>query len=385
MPVVYFFFTEAKGLSPSLALFLIGVTSLSKSIAEIPTGVIADKVSRKLSIMIGLVIAVVGWSSLLWADGFIPLLIIMIFRGIGGSFTSGAEDSILYDSLKELGKTNQFKKILNVSKPIDLVSFTVTTLIGGFIGGINLYYPIYIHLVFISLAFFTCSLFIEPKISQEGEAIEHSYLKHTLQSFKVIFSRKGLRIGLLTIFISGTFIRAALKSNKNILTPIFEGYGLDITNTSVIMALTFMSKAIGAYTASKFNKEGGELTEVTLALILYIIGILTVAATNSAILAIIIFMLVGALDPLILSNIHTLINQKIPSNKRSTILSLVSLFAELTEMIFLVIFGWILDLISAEVALIFTSIWLGVAIIGILATVIFEVQKVRPRIIPQPN
>src|SRR3989339_806436 len=104
VPILYFFLTETKGFDSVTTLFLISVAALSTSVFEIPTGVIADKVSRKVSMTIGTLIRAICMFLLVPVGGFFPILIVMIFRGVGTSFTSGAEDSILYDSLKEINK-----------------------------------------------------------------------------------------------------------------------------------------------------------------------------------------------------------------------------------------------------------------------------------------
>ena len=81
---------EIAGLNP-LQLILVGTAlELAVFIFEIPTGVVADSVSRRLSIIIGYVL--IGSGFLL--EGALPLfatiLLAQILWGLGYTFTSGA-------------------------------------------------------------------------------------------------------------------------------------------------------------------------------------------------------------------------------------------------------------------------------------------------------
>ncbi|MBI2760702.1 MAG: MFS transporter [Chloroflexi bacterium] len=99
--------TEA-GLSP-LQLVLVG-TALEASafIFEIPTGVVADTVSRRLSIIIGL--GLVGVGFLVWGSVavFPTILAAQVLWGLGYTFTSGAEQAWLSDEIGEERMTEAF-------------------------------------------------------------------------------------------------------------------------------------------------------------------------------------------------------------------------------------------------------------------------------------
>jgi MFS transporter, DHA3 family, tetracycline resistance protein len=89
------------GLSP-LQLVLVG-TALEASafIFEIPTGVVADTVSRRLSVIIGF--ALIGVGYLVWGSVavFPTILAAQILWGMGYTFTSGAHQAWLSDEIGE--------------------------------------------------------------------------------------------------------------------------------------------------------------------------------------------------------------------------------------------------------------------------------------------
>src|SRR4029450_10439086 len=89
---------QEVGLSP-LQLVLVGtVLEASVFLGEVPTGIVADVYSRRLSILIGL--ALVGCGLALMAvPSFIVILAAQVFWGVGYTFTSGAEQAWITDEI----------------------------------------------------------------------------------------------------------------------------------------------------------------------------------------------------------------------------------------------------------------------------------------------
>ena len=90
---------QAGGLDP-LELVLVG-TALEGSVFlfEIPTGVVADVYSRRLSIIIGMAVIGVGFVvESLW-PAFAPILAARVIWGVGYTFTSGARSAWIVDEV----------------------------------------------------------------------------------------------------------------------------------------------------------------------------------------------------------------------------------------------------------------------------------------------
>lgn len=92
---------QEVGLNP-LQLVLVGtVLEVSAFLFEIPTGVVADTISRRLSIIVGTAIMGVGFA----LEGLVPVfavvLIAQVLWGLGYTFTSGATEAWLADELND--------------------------------------------------------------------------------------------------------------------------------------------------------------------------------------------------------------------------------------------------------------------------------------------
>jgi len=107
-----YFVTTAK-LDP-LQLVLVG-TSLEASIFlfEIPTGIVADTVSRRLSVILGVFLMGIGTFLSGLIPVFIPILIAQVIWGLGYTFTSGALDAWISD---EIGEENAGAVFLHGTK-----------------------------------------------------------------------------------------------------------------------------------------------------------------------------------------------------------------------------------------------------------------------------
>ncbi len=82
----------------ALQLVLVGTTlELSAFIFEVPTGVLADTVSRRLSVIIG--VALIGVGLMVWGAWplFGTILVGQVLWGIGATFTSGATEAWISD------------------------------------------------------------------------------------------------------------------------------------------------------------------------------------------------------------------------------------------------------------------------------------------------
>ena len=92
---------SVAGLSP-LQLVLVGTTlEITTFIFEVPTGIVADVYSRRLSVIIGYVLIGIGFLVEASLPLFGAILVAQIIWGIGITFVSGAENAWLIDEIGE--------------------------------------------------------------------------------------------------------------------------------------------------------------------------------------------------------------------------------------------------------------------------------------------
>ena len=119
------------GLSP-LQLVLIGTTlEVAAFIFEIPTGIIADVYSRKLSIIIGYVLMGLGFLVMGFFPSFWPILFAQVIWGLGYTFTSGAEEAWISDEIGEENANQLFLRATRIGLYASLAGMGLAVLVGG--------------------------------------------------------------------------------------------------------------------------------------------------------------------------------------------------------------------------------------------------------------
>jgi len=89
------------GLTPFRLLLLGTVLELSVVVFEVPTGVVADVVSRRLSVIVGLFVIGAGLFVTGAFESFGLLIVGSVLWGIGWTFVSGAEEAWITDEVGE--------------------------------------------------------------------------------------------------------------------------------------------------------------------------------------------------------------------------------------------------------------------------------------------
>jgi MFS transporter, DHA3 family, tetracycline resistance protein len=118
------------GLTP-LQLVLIGTTlELAAFVFEIPTGIIADIYSRKISIIIGFILMGLGFIVEGFFPAFLPILIAQVIWGLGYTFTSGADDAWISDEIGEEKANQLFLRATKVGLYASLLGMGLAVLVG---------------------------------------------------------------------------------------------------------------------------------------------------------------------------------------------------------------------------------------------------------------
>ena len=121
---------QQVGLTP-LQLVLVGtVLEATVLLAELPTGVLADAVSRRLSLIVGT--ALIGLGFVL--EGLVPtlgaVLAAQVVWGLGAAFESGATEAWLSDEVGEQRASRAFLRAAQVRHVAALAGIPVAALLG---------------------------------------------------------------------------------------------------------------------------------------------------------------------------------------------------------------------------------------------------------------
>lgn len=119
------------GLTP-VQLILVGTTlEISAFVFEVPTGIVADVYSRRLSIIIGYILMGVGFLVEGFFPAFLPILLAQVIWGLGYTFTSGATQAWISDEVGEDEANKLFIRATQIGLFASLIGMGLATLVGA--------------------------------------------------------------------------------------------------------------------------------------------------------------------------------------------------------------------------------------------------------------
>jgi len=181
--VTSFYEATVAGLS-GLQLVLIGTTvEVTILLFEVPTGIVADAYSRRLSVIIGYFIMGLAFIVEGSFPFFVPILLAQVLWGIGYTFTSGATQAWLSD---EIGEEKANRTFLRANK-FDLAGALIGMLVAIPLGNIAVNLPILTGGVLVGLIAVALILFM----SEDGFKPARPENRNTWQHMGDIFN-KGL-------------------------------------------------------------------------------------------------------------------------------------------------------------------------------------------------
>jgi len=109
------------------------ILNATQFLSEIPTGLISDKYGRKVSLVVARLFIICYMLGFMFFDSFYFIAIAQVFYGIGLTCISGADQSLLYDTLKDNKLEKEYSKIAGRYFAIVVVALAISMSIGGFL------------------------------------------------------------------------------------------------------------------------------------------------------------------------------------------------------------------------------------------------------------
>lgn len=176
---------------PEMA-FLTVLQSIVTTVLEIPTGALADLFGRRKTVLMGLLVTAVGIFGIAFSNTFIQFLIWQVATGIGAALISGADSALLYDSLKETGRENEYGKVAVKSGFLYRMGLVVGSFSGGYLYSIWISLPYIMKAISMLLGAVWMYFTVEPHIDSEKFSWAN-YVKQTKQGIKEITKSAYIR------------------------------------------------------------------------------------------------------------------------------------------------------------------------------------------------
>lgn len=314
---------------------------------QAPTGALADHIGRKRMMAIagglfGLTIFGFGITTNYWM-----LFFDYILWAFAMAAQSGADSALLYDSLKQDGQEGRFQKLAGRGFGLQLTAAMFGVVLGAFIASwTSLAFTVQLSALGPFLAIGCALAMREPPI----ERTERNYWQNLSSAFSFAWSNPPVRYTLLigAVLLTGTFGPVVL------VQPFLIDHDVSTGLFGVLQAPLRATTVVGALFAFRVGGMLGT-SRVLLLACLGIIGSYSGLALVDASPAFAFFGMSSLMAGLSRPVIDTYLNERIPSDRRATVLSLMQLAFSLQVAFFEPALGFLTDEVSITSAFVFSA------------------------------
>ncbi|MFX0115496.1 MAG: MFS transporter [Candidatus Hodarchaeota archaeon] len=294
------------------------ITSIVIVITDLPTGALADSIGRKWAVFIAnffmlLMVLLLGFST----GGLIVIIMAGALNGLEFSFKSGANTALLYDTLKQLGKEEEFLRISGRINAAALIARLIGLITGAYLFAIDERFPYWTWAILILSSLFFLSIIQEPVKTSHKLTIKH-LMEDMGDSLKFIFEKKILLWMILFFLVVDVFA----ESYWDVYSQAhLKSLGAEIAILGIIFAVLAGIGAIASYYADDLEKKFGEQRSLYGLIFLQSCVFILMATINNwiwLILCLILFTSIREYGFLLYDNYF---NKYVPSENRASILS----------------------------------------------------------------
>ncbi|WP_328707940.1 MFS transporter [Streptomyces mesophilus] len=373
---VFVLFLYQRGFSAGQVALLQTLLFLVSGLAEIPTGVIADRIGRRAGIAIGqLLIAGCllgqGMSSHYWV-----FLALFIGQGVGMACVSGSDTALLYDLLVRRGATADYVKIKSRFTMLGTVTSGAAIVVGGQLQQISW------GVVYAGSAacLVLAAVVLRSRVPEirGADAVDEQH--GTEEHGDDTAWRAMLRVAtpaLVTLVVVSGLMHATLTPYIIFAQKTLSDQGASTAWVSVVIAAGFLAGGLTPLLADRADRRIGyrvivPVSLLALAAALGLSGLGLVWVTVAAFLA-----LVG-IPEITAVLVDNLFNEAVPSRHRASLLSMIAFVESALIGIGYLVLGALMDALGsslgmatyAAVPLLACLLWLPVLFRGARVTAV---------------
>jgi MFS family permease len=346
--IIVIYFVHITG-SYTSAMTLLGSGKLFQAILEIPTGVFSDLIGRKNTTILAYFIGLIAIIFYAIGQNFWILMLGVFFGGLAGSLSSGNDNALMYDSLKEINKEEGFHHFYSRRGSIALVGYGLSAIIGGFVATISFTLALYIIFIPAGVAF-VLSLFLHnPPNFRKIESNPYVHLKDAVKAF---FVNPKLRMLSLSNAWGNSIIESTYQFSSvyvGLLWPLWA-VGLMKASTNFLNAISYFISGKVIAKTSAFKALVGQF--VVSRLVLIVGYILSNVFTPVIMASMSLLFGIGQVSQ------QTLLQKEFTDHQRATMGSLDSLLTSISFAVISLLVGFIADIVGPRIVLLLGEILL---------------------------
>lgn len=360
-------YQQTRGLSLLQVSSIWAIITGTIFLFEVPTGIVADKIGRKKSIVIALLLQALGEWLYLIANNYVSFVLIAILAGIGYAFLSGANEALIYDSLRADDREKKMKKAMGMVGAAYQLAFCVAPLLGGLIVS-QLEIGFFLRVILLTAIAVTLAFFVSLTLKEPRTEYKHAEENPMLiirEGLKQIWRNQKLKWLLVVAVLTTTF--------SNSLLSLYQPHFARLNISTFWIGATLSMGGLSAFLVQKniqwIEQKLGRFAFLVLSLLPGLAYLVLASVTLPTLMIpmfVVAYAMMEARNPLLSAYQNT----EIKSKYRATILSLMNMITMLYVAGMSLVFGRIADY----------SIPTAFATIGgliVVFTLVLRVDKIR--------
>jgi len=372
LPIIVLFWQD-NGLDMLDVFVLQALFAVAMVVLEVPTGMVADRLGKTTSLTFGVGTLLVGMFVYALGHGFAAFLAAEVLLALGAALVSGADSSLLYDSLEALGRVSEYTRREGRARSVQMVSFAASNLVGGFIGSYD-----YRAAVWASLLGPAVAIFVSLRLTEVQSVQSTTGWSEAWQGYRALVrdSTKFVRKHALVRWQIG-FV-AVLVMGQGWLLWLFQPYmthvGLPVWSFGIAFAGFNLFAAFASSRAAEIDAAFGQRGTLILLAVLQIAPPLLMAVFVHPAAVLLILGHQGARGIQ-----RVVMNERLLrytyADKRSTVLSMSSLAGRLAFAVTAPVVGWV----ASSRDLPTTLVVQGVALALLLGAMAVAYRRIDPK------
>ena len=131
LPIWMVYLIDGRGMSLTQVALMESLFWITLVIAEVPTGAIADRWGRRTSLFLGACGFTIASVAFAFSATYPMLMLSYAIMATSMTLYSGAGHALLFDTLRQLGRTNEYEKHVGRSEAGAFAAMLVATMLGG--------------------------------------------------------------------------------------------------------------------------------------------------------------------------------------------------------------------------------------------------------------
>jgi MFS family permease len=326
-----------------------GMLTLSMFIFEMPSGIIADRFSPKITIILGHILIALYLIAMLLQMGFFVTTIGFILYGAGLAMISGSDQTIIHS----VDKHKSYIYKIGIFNALCIISIGLSSFVGGLLTNFS-WETVYILEIFFQIC---CIIYIYFfKVADNESSNEVNNFLNMFSNFKEIIQSKKI----VYLILAFSVYDATLSTLFNFSQALFNFNNLNPFLTSTVLSVAYIFSSAAGFSINRIVKMLSRERTILLFLIISIIIYFIFLVPLLSIL-IILYFLSNYVFEIVNTSLNATIHKETNDRIRTTTISFANTITAFIMFLESILFGFLFDLFN---------ITLVYSVIGILSSAV---------------